>query len=314
MNVKAESLAGGDTNVCVPKSPREGGDANVCVPKSRSFPGGGRGPGGGGFCGLYARAGEAGLDPGLRRGTTADGDRRGLGVAFKLCVWKVGTQTFASPNRRDDSTISRTGSIRGIESRLRTAFTAPAASARPPPMSAEQAAERITLRRYFGRLARVGGFLRRAWKRRWVKVLAIILALPFVAYFILWLIFARNLPSAEALLNYEPVLPTYVRDINGAPVQSFARERRVQLTYDEFPPQLINAFIAAEDRTFFSHGGVDIPGIVTRDVHQPDQQRTAGGRLDDHPAGRQEPLPDQRGQLHPQDPRAVPRPPASNRC
>jgi penicillin-binding protein 1A len=130
-------------------------------------------------------------------------------------------------------------------------------------MSAEQAAERITLRRYSGRLARVGGFLRRAWKRRWVKLLAIILALPFVAYFILWLIFARNLPSAEALQNYEPVLPTYVRDINGAPVQSFARERRVQLTYDEFPPQLVNAFIAAEDRTFFNHEGVDIPGIVT---------------------------------------------------
>jgi len=130
-------------------------------------------------------------------------------------------------------------------------------------MSAEQAAERITLRRYSGRLAPVGGFLRRAWRRRWVKVLAIILALPFVAYFILWLIFARNLPSAEALQNYEPVLPTYVRDINGAPVQSFARERRVQLTYDEFPPQLVNAFIAAEDRTFFTHDGVDIPGIVT---------------------------------------------------
>jgi len=130
-------------------------------------------------------------------------------------------------------------------------------------MSAEQAAERITLRRDTGRLGRTWQFVRRAWKRRWVKVLAFILALPFVAYFILWLIFARNLPSAEALLNYEPVLPTYVRDINGAPVQSFARERRVQLTYDEFPPQLVNAFIAAEDRTFFSHEGVDIPGIIS---------------------------------------------------
>ena len=40
-------------------------------------------------------------------------------------------------------------------------------------------------------------------------------------FILLWLIFARDLPSAESLLTYEPVLPTYVRDIDGAPVQSF---------------------------------------------------------------------------------------------
>lgn len=129
-------------------------------------------------------------------------------------------------------------------------------------MSAEAAAERITLRRDFGFLGRAGGFVRRAWKKRWVKVLAVIAALPFIGYAILWFLFARGLPSAESLLNYEPVLPTYVRDINGAPVQSFARERRVQLAYEEFPPILINAFLAAEDRTFFSHGGIDYPGLL----------------------------------------------------
>ncbi len=128
-------------------------------------------------------------------------------------------------------------------------------------MSSEQAtARRITLRRDLGGL---GPAIRQAWRKRWVKVVAVLLALPVIAYFILWLIFARGLPSAETLLNFEPVLPSYVRDANGMPVQSFARERRVQLAYEEFPPQLINAFIAAEDRTFFSHGGVDIPGIIS---------------------------------------------------
>ena len=68
-----------------------------------------------------------------------------------------------------------------------------------------------------------------------MKVVAILLAIPFVAYSILWLIFARDLPSAESLLNYEPVLPTYVRDVNGEPVQTFARERRVQLAYRRIP-------------------------------------------------------------------------------
>ena len=75
------------------------------------------------------------------------------------------------------------------------------------------------------------------------------------------------------------------------------------------PPQLVNAFIAAEDRTFFSHPGRRHPRHRLGPVHQPDQQRPPGRRLDDHPAGRQEPAADQRGHLHPQDPRALPRPP-----
>jgi len=129
-------------------------------------------------------------------------------------------------------------------------------------MSSEQAAQRIVLRRSSGRLGAARAFAGRAWRRRWVKILAIILAIPFVLYAILWLIFARGLPSADSLLSYEPVLPTYVRDVNGEPVQAFARERRVQLAYAEFPRNLINAFLAAEDRTFFRHGGIDYPGLM----------------------------------------------------
>src|SRR5690606_31229272 len=34
------------------------------------------------------------------------------------------------------------------------------------------------------------------------------------------------------------------------------------LNYDEFPPLLIQAFISAEDRTFFTHGGIDYPGLA----------------------------------------------------
>src|SRR5687768_6695132 len=105
-------------------------------------------------------------------------------------------------------------------------------------MSSEAASERITLRRMSGpwgeRFAAFRENVGRAWKKRWVKVVAVLLALPVLAYFILWLIFARGLPSAESLLSYEPVLPTYVRDVDGQPVQAFARERRVQLAYEEF--------------------------------------------------------------------------------
>src|SRR3546814_8038638 len=59
-----------------------------------------------------------------------------------------------------------------------------------------------------------------------------------------------------------PVLPSHVRVINGEVVQTFARERRVVLEYEEYPRQMIEAFLAAEDRTFFQHSGIDYPGIL----------------------------------------------------
>jgi penicillin-binding protein 1A len=134
-------------------------------------------------------------------------------------------------------------------------------------MNAETNPGRITLYRDAGgSVARSAGaawrFVRRALRPRWAKALAILLLSPFLLLALLWLIFARDLPSAESLLNYEPPLPSYVRDIDGAPVHSFARERRVELQYEEFPRDLINAYLAAEDRTFFSHGGIDYPGFV----------------------------------------------------
>ena len=64
------------------------------------------------------------------------------------------------------------------------------------------------------------------------------------------------------LLAYQPPLPTNVRGYDGNPVQTFARERRVELAFDEYPPLVVNAFISAEDKTFFSHGGLDYPGLV----------------------------------------------------
>ena len=101
---------------------------------------------------------------------------------------------------------------------------------------------------------------------------------------------ARDLPDAGTLVDYQPQLPTVVRGNDGAIVHSYARERRVQLQYEDFPQLLIDAYLAAEDRTFFSHGGIDATGDGERHHRLPQSRahRARGGRLDDHAAGRQE--------------------------
>jgi len=100
------------------------------------------------------------------------------------------------------------------------------------------------------------------FQRRWVRRGAIGGAGLFLLFASVWLYFATGLPSAQTLLAYEPPLPTKVRSYDGDPVQTFARERRVNLAYDEFPPVVIQAFLSAEDKTFFSHGGLDYVGLA----------------------------------------------------
>ncbi|MDY7099219.1 MAG: transglycosylase domain-containing protein, partial [Pseudomonadota bacterium] len=94
----------------------------------------------------------------------------------------------------------------------------------------------------------------------WYKLLVLavlgVLAV-WVAVFV-WL--ASDLPDAETLLVYETPLPTVVRGADGEIVHNYARERRVQLQYEDFPEKLKQAYISAEDKTFYSHGGVDFTG------------------------------------------------------
>ncbi|MBA15999.1 MAG: penicillin-binding protein [Sphingomonas sp.] len=118
---------------------------------------------------------------------------------------------------------------------------------------------KLRLKREIGGIGGAFGKIRRRW---WFRVLAWLALLAGIGAFLLWLLVARNLPSVDTLRTYEPPLPTYVRDYSGEPIHSYARERRVQLSFNEYPDLLVKAYLSAEDRSFFQHHGLDYPGLA----------------------------------------------------
>lgn len=128
----------------------------------------------------------------------------------------------------------------------------------PGEQPSEDATYRIR-REGSGRLAA----LAKAWReRKWLRRFGYLCMAGLAGVVAFWVFLSHDLPDANKLLEYQPPLPTMVRGIDGEIVYSYARERRVQLRYVDFPRPLVNAFLSAEDRTFWTHGGVDIGGLA----------------------------------------------------
>src|SRR6476620_166858 len=74
--------------------------------------------------------------------------------------------------------------------------------------------------------------------------------------------FSKDLPDYSQLQDYEPPVVTRVHATDGSLVAEYARERRLYLPIQAVPKLVINAFIAAEDKNFYEHGGIDFSGIA----------------------------------------------------
>src|SRR5262245_12254503 len=74
--------------------------------------------------------------------------------------------------------------------------------------------------------------------------------------------FSKDLPDYSQLQDYEPPVMTRVHATDGALVAEYARERRLYLPIQAIPKLVLNAFIAAEDKNFYEHGGLDFQGIA----------------------------------------------------
>lgn len=72
----------------------------------------------------------------------------------------------------------------------------------------------------------------------------------------------RDVPDYAELATYQPPITTRVHAGDGHLIAEYAHERRIFVPIEAVPQRVIDAFLSAEDKTFFSHPGIDITGIV----------------------------------------------------
>ena len=78
---------------------------------------------------------------------------------------------------------------------------------------------------------------------------------------VLWA-FSANLPDYKFLNNYKPPVSSKVYSGEGQLVNDFSTEKRIFVPYNAIPSKVINSFLSAEDKNFFSHPGVDAKGVL----------------------------------------------------
>ena len=91
----------------------------------------------------------------------------------------------------------------------------------------------------------------------------------------LLLVYSTDLPQVEELERYRPSSITELYDDHGRVIGSFALQRRVIASYDDYPQVLREALISTEDKEFYRHLGINvwrIAGAAYRDIE-------SGGRV-----------------------------------
>ena len=83
---------------------------------------------------------------------------------------------------------------------------------------------------------------------------------------VLWA-FSNKLPDYKFLKSYKPPVSSKVYSGEGELVNDFSTEKRIFVPYKAIPKKVINAFLSAEDKNFFSHPGVDAKGVLRATIN-----------------------------------------------
>ena len=78
---------------------------------------------------------------------------------------------------------------------------------------------------------------------------------------VLWY-YSNDLPDYKFLKNYKPPISSKLYSSNGQLLSEFSSEKRIFVPYNSIPELVVNSFLSAEDKNFFSHPGVDAKGVL----------------------------------------------------
>tara|TARA_B100001057_G_scaffold302271_1_gene302483 strand:+ start:43 stop:2382 length:2340 start_codon:yes stop_codon:yes gene_type:complete len=93
-----------------------------------------------------------------------------------------------------------------------------------------------------------------------VSISLILLSLVTILI-VLWT-FSNSIPDYRFLKNYKPPVSSKMYSGEGDLVADFSKEKRIFVPYEAIPKNVINSFLSAEDKNFFSHPGVDAKGLM----------------------------------------------------
>jgi len=74
--------------------------------------------------------------------------------------------------------------------------------------------------------------------------------------------FSIGLPDYKKLADYQPPISSRVYSENSKLIAEYALEKRLFIPYESIPEKVVNSFLSAEDKNFFSHPGIDAKGIL----------------------------------------------------
>jgi len=92
-------------------------------------------------------------------------------------------------------------------------------------------------------------------------IIVFLLVVLLFSFSTLWY-FSIGLPDYKKLSNYQPPISSRVYSENGNLIAEYAIEKRLFVPFNSIPKKVINSFLSAEDKNFFSHPGIDAKGIL----------------------------------------------------
>ena len=103
-------------------------------------------------------------------------------------------------------------------------------------------------------------------KNIFIIALSLFLVSSLAILIVLWT-FSNSIPDYRFLKNYKPPVSSKMYSGEGELVADFSKEKRIFVPYEAIPQNVINSFLSAEDKNFFSHPGVDAKGVIRATIN-----------------------------------------------